>query len=67
MTIVFGKVLDAGGKREVQCRRESVCEKDTLADLVAEMDAEDGVPRPEAYSWADAVLKQDSSDDADAA
>jgi Arc/MetJ-type ribon-helix-helix transcriptional regulator len=29
---------------------------DTLADLVADMIAEDGVPSPEAYAWADKVL-----------
>jgi Arc/MetJ-type ribon-helix-helix transcriptional regulator len=29
---------------------------DTLADLVADMIAEDGVPSPEAYAWADRVL-----------
>jgi Arc/MetJ-type ribon-helix-helix transcriptional regulator len=29
---------------------------DTLADLVADMLAEDGVPSPEAYAWADKVL-----------
>jgi Arc/MetJ-type ribon-helix-helix transcriptional regulator len=31
-------------------------EEDTLADLVADMIAEDGVPSPEAYAWADEVL-----------
>jgi Arc/MetJ-type ribon-helix-helix transcriptional regulator len=31
-------------------------EGDTLAELVAEMIAEDGVPSPEAYAWADKVL-----------
>lgn len=29
---------------------------DTLAELVAELIAEDGVPSPEAYAWADKVL-----------
>jgi Arc/MetJ-type ribon-helix-helix transcriptional regulator len=29
---------------------------DTLANLVADMIAEDGVPSPEAYAWADKVL-----------
>jgi Arc/MetJ-type ribon-helix-helix transcriptional regulator len=29
---------------------------DTLANLVADMIAEDGVPSPEAYAWADRVL-----------
>lgn len=31
-------------------------EHDTLDDLVADMIAEDGVPSPEAYAWADEVL-----------
>ena len=31
-------------------------EGDTLADLVRDMIAEDGVPSPEAYAWADRVL-----------
>jgi Arc/MetJ-type ribon-helix-helix transcriptional regulator len=30
--------------------------EDTLADLVADMIAEDGAPSPEAYAWADEVL-----------
>jgi Arc/MetJ-type ribon-helix-helix transcriptional regulator len=30
--------------------------KDTLADLVADIIAEDGAPSPEAYAWADRVL-----------
>ena len=30
--------------------------KDTLADLVADMIAEDGPPSAEAYAWADRVL-----------
>ncbi|MGA9876216.1 MAG: hypothetical protein WBQ21_10445 [Solirubrobacteraceae bacterium] len=34
----------------------SLHEEDTLADLVADMIAEDGVPSPEAYAWADKVL-----------
>jgi Arc/MetJ-type ribon-helix-helix transcriptional regulator len=33
---------------------------DTLADLVADMLAEDGMPSPEAYAWADKVLGLDS-------
>jgi Arc/MetJ-type ribon-helix-helix transcriptional regulator len=32
-------------------------EEDTLADLVADMIAEDGVPSPEAYAWADEVMR----------
>lgn len=36
---------------------ESVCEEeDSLADLVADMIAENGVPGVEAYAWADEVL-----------
>jgi Arc/MetJ-type ribon-helix-helix transcriptional regulator len=31
-------------------------DKDALADLVADIIAEDGVPSPEAYAWADRVL-----------
>lgn len=31
--------------------------EDTLADLVADMIAEDGVPSPEAYAWADQVMR----------
>lgn len=31
-------------------------DEDTLADLVADMIAEDGVPSPEAYAWADRAL-----------
>ncbi|HEV3095381.1 MAG TPA: hypothetical protein VGY30_12855 [Solirubrobacteraceae bacterium] len=31
-------------------------DEDTLADLIADMIAEDGVPSPEAYAWADKVL-----------
>jgi Arc/MetJ-type ribon-helix-helix transcriptional regulator len=31
-------------------------DKDTLADLVADMIAEDGPPSVEAYAWADKVL-----------
>jgi Arc/MetJ-type ribon-helix-helix transcriptional regulator len=30
--------------------------EETLADLVADMIAEDGVPSKEAYAWADRVL-----------
>lgn len=30
--------------------------EDTLADLVADIIAEDGEPSPEAYAWADRVL-----------
>jgi Arc/MetJ-type ribon-helix-helix transcriptional regulator len=38
-------------------------EEDTLADLVADLIAEDGVPSPEAYAWADEVLSLADSDD----
>ncbi len=31
-------------------------DEDTLADLVADMIAEDGPPSAEAYAWADKVL-----------
>lgn len=37
--------------------------EDTLAALVADMIAEDGVPSPEAYAWADEVLGLDHSED----
>jgi len=36
---------------------------DTLADLVADMIAEDGVPSPEAYAWADKVLGLSDAED----
>jgi hypothetical protein len=67
MTSVFAKGFVSGTEREAQGQPGSIREKDTLADLVAEMIAEDGVPSPEAYRWADAVLKQSCSDDLDAA
>ncbi len=38
-------------------------QQDTLADLVADMIAEDGVPSPEAYAWADEVLGLSNGDD----
>jgi Arc/MetJ-type ribon-helix-helix transcriptional regulator len=38
-------------------------EKDTLADLVADIIAEDGVPSPEAYAWADQVLGLTDTED----
>jgi Arc/MetJ-type ribon-helix-helix transcriptional regulator len=34
----------------------ATAEEETLADLVADMIAEDGAPSPEAYAWADQVL-----------
>jgi Arc/MetJ-type ribon-helix-helix transcriptional regulator len=34
----------------------AVEDDDTLADLVADMIAEHGLPSPEAYAWADEVL-----------
>lgn len=37
--------------------------EDTLADLVADMIAEDGVPSPEAYAWADKVLGLGDAED----
>ncbi|HEY5261664.1 MAG TPA: hypothetical protein VIJ33_06090 [Solirubrobacteraceae bacterium] len=40
-----------------------VDEDDSLADLVADMIAEDGVPSPEAYAWADEVLGLPKSSD----
>jgi len=36
--------------------RQDEAEQDTLADLVADILAEDGEPGPEAYAWADRVL-----------
>jgi hypothetical protein len=35
---------------------EASPDRDTLADLVADILAEDGEPSPEAYAWADRVL-----------
>jgi Arc/MetJ-type ribon-helix-helix transcriptional regulator len=35
---------------------EASADSDTLADLVADILAEDGEPGPEAYAWADRVL-----------
>jgi Arc/MetJ-type ribon-helix-helix transcriptional regulator len=35
---------------------QAMADKDTLADLVADIIAEDGEPSPEAYAWADRVL-----------
>ena len=44
-----------------------VCEDDgdgdSLAKLVADMIAEDGVPSPEAYAWADRVLGLSDGED----
>lgn len=37
-------------------------DEDRLADLVADMIAEDGVPSAEAYAWADEVLGQIGSE-----
>jgi|ERR1700722_12545852 len=36
--------------------KQDDAEKNTLADLVADIIAEDGEPGPEAYAWADHVL-----------
>jgi Arc/MetJ-type ribon-helix-helix transcriptional regulator len=38
-------------------------DEDTLADFVADLMAEDGVPSPEAYAWADEVLGLADTDD----
>jgi len=38
-------------------------DEDTLADLVADMIAEDGVPSPDAYAWADKVLGVTGTED----
>ncbi len=38
-------------------------DEDTLADLVADLIAEDGVPSPEAYAWADKVLGLSTAED----
>jgi Arc/MetJ-type ribon-helix-helix transcriptional regulator len=38
-------------------------DNDTLAELVADMIAEDGVPSAEAYAWAEEVLGLTSSED----
>ncbi len=37
-------------------------EQDTLADFVADLIAEDGVPSAEAYAWADRVMAMSEPD-----
>ncbi len=64
MTTVV-EIIIPDSERRVEGQHGSVREGEALADLVADMIAEDGVPSPEAYSWADAVLKLNRSDSAD--
>ncbi len=43
--------------------KDDSAKKDTLADLVADIIAEDGEPSPDAYAWADRVLGLSGAED----